>query len=136
MDCELCKATGETLLWRGQHCRVILVEDKNYPGFCRVIWNDHIKEMTDLSISMRTEMMNIVFVVEEAVRKVMQPEKINLASLGNMTPHLHWHIIPRYTDDMHFPNPVWSEPLRASRISSIENIRTRLSSFLMNKLAN
>jgi diadenosine tetraphosphate (Ap4A) HIT family hydrolase len=135
MDCELCKVTGETPLWRGQHCRVILVEDKNYPGFCRVIWNDHIKEMTDLSISMRTEMMNIVFAVEEAVRNVMQPEKINLASLGNMTPHLHWHIIPRYADDMHFPNAVWGEPLRASRLSSIENIRTRLSSFLMNKLA-
>ena len=134
MDCELCKATGETLLWHGQHCRVILVEDKDYPGFCRVVWNDHVKEMTDLSFSMRTEIINIVLAVEETVREVMHPDKINLASLGNMTPHLHWHIIPRYADDKHFPNPVWGEPLRASRISTINDIRSRISTSLMNKL--
>jgi diadenosine tetraphosphate (Ap4A) HIT family hydrolase len=134
MDCELCEAAGETLIWRGQHCRVVLVDDKDYPGFCRVIWNDHIKEMTDLPLSMRTEMMNIVFAVEETVREVMRPEKINLASLGNMTPHLHWHVIPRYTDDKHFPNPVWAQQLRASRTSTVNDIRMRLSATLINKL--
>jgi len=107
MNCELCNTSDETLLWRGQHCRVILVEDADYPGFCRVIWNDHIKEMTDLPSQIRAELMNTVFAVESAVREVMQPDKINLASLGNMTPHLHWHVIPRYIDDKHFPSPIW-----------------------------
>ncbi|MEO6422313.1 MAG: HIT family protein [Candidatus Nitrotoga sp.] len=112
MNCELCNSTGETLLWRGEHCRVVLVEDADYPGFCRVIWNRHAKEMTDLNDGEQHAFMNVVFVVESAIREVMQPDKINLASLGNMMPHLHWHIIPRYVIDKHFPNPIWSLPQR------------------------
>lgn len=134
MNCELCTASGETLLWRGQHCRVILAADADYPGFCRVIWNDHVKEMTDLPPAMRDEFMNTVFAVESAVREVMQPVKINLASLGNMTPHLHWHIIPRFADDKHFPNPVWGAPLRGTRVAGISNIHERLSVSILQKL--
>lgn len=136
MNCELCTTTGETLLWQNQHCRVILVADTDYHGFCRVIWNDHIKEMTDLSMQMRTELMNIVFAVESAVREVMQPEKINLASLGNMTPHLHWHIIPRYKDDKHFPNPIWATPLRSTRSPEKSDIGARLTSSILKNLAS
>ena len=135
MSCELCSSSGENLLWRGQNCRVVLVNDADYPGFCRVIWNDHIKEMTDLPIQMRAEFMNTVFAVESAVREVMQPEKINLASLGNLTPHLHWHVIPRFTNDKHFPNPIWGIPLRDSHTPKVADIRTRLSAALQNKLA-
>jgi len=134
MNCELCATKGETLLWRGQHCRVILVHDTDYPGFCRVIWNDHIKEMTDLPAQMRTELMNTVFAVESAVRDVMQPEKINLASLGNMVPHLHWHVIPRYIDDKNFPNPIWAAPLRNTRASNISDIHKYLSASIFEKL--
>jgi len=122
------------LLWRGRHCRVILVEDADYPGFCRVIWNDHIKEMTDLPVQMRAELMNTVFAVESAVREVMQPEKINLASLGNMTPHLHWHVIPRYIDDKNFPNSIWAAPLRTTRISNTPDIRARLTASILKNI--
>jgi len=135
MNCELCITSGETLLWRGQHCRVILVADIDYPGFCRVIWNEHIKEMTDLPTQMRAELMNTVFAVESAVREVMQPEKINLASLGNMTPHLHWHVIPRYVNDKHFPNPIWATPLRDAHISFTNEIPARLSAAILKNLA-
>ena len=134
MNCDLCSAAGETLLWRGQNCRVILVDDPDYPGFCRVIWNEHIKEMTELGVQNRSEFMNIVFAVESAVRDVMLPQKINLASLGNMTPHLHWHVIPRYSDDKHFPNPVWGQAVRNTRISTITDIRDRLSAAILKKL--
>ena len=48
--------------------------------------------------------MNVVFAVEKVVRTLFAPDKINLASFGNMTPHLHWHVIPRWHDDRHFPS--------------------------------
>ncbi len=111
-QCELCHAQGETVLWQNENCRVILVNDDDYPGFCRVIWQQHTKEMTDLKPDDQQTIMHVVFAVEQAIREVMQPDKINLASLGNMTPHLHWHVIPRYVDDSHFPNPVWGKPQR------------------------
>ena len=114
VDCELCAAKNEDVLVNTPKFRVILVDDANYPGFCRVIWNAHVKEMTDLAIVDRSALMQAVCKVEQAIRDVMQPHKINLASLGNMVPHLHWHVIPRYQDDAHFPNPVWTATDRVS----------------------
>ncbi|MFM6921883.1 MAG: HIT family protein, partial [Polynucleobacter victoriensis] len=52
--------------------------------------------------------------VEQAIIEVMQPDKVNLAALGNMVPHLHWHVIPRYQQDKTFPCSVWSNPQRDS----------------------
>jgi len=134
MICELCVTSGENELWHGENCRVILVDDVDYPGFCRVVWNEHIKEMSDLSMQMRVELMNTVFAVESAVREVMQPEKINLASLGNVTPHLHWHVIPRYLDDKHFPNPIWAPPVRNTRVSNVVDVRLRLMASIKKQL--
>lgn len=113
--CELCReegGSGGEILFRNDKLRVVLIDDGNYPGFCRVIWNAHVAEMTDLPPADRSLLMRTVCQVETALREVMQPLKINLASLGNMVPHLHWHLIPRYADDAHFPNPVWTPAVR------------------------
>ncbi|MBA2350463.1 MAG: HIT family protein [Burkholderiales bacterium] len=126
MDCELCELNGGELLWRNRYCRVVQVSDADYPGFCRVIWNSHVKEMSDLSADQRRQMMDIVFAVEQAIRSTLAPDKINLASLGNLTPHLHWHVIPRYVDDAHFPSPVWSDRRRASTRVALPDLATRL----------
>lgn len=107
MTCELCAIPGGTVLWQDTRCRVVHVEEPDYPGFCRVIWNAHIREMSDLSAADREHCMRIVFAVERVLRAAMHPDKINLASLGNMVAHLHWHVIPRFADDPHFPQPVW-----------------------------
>ena len=114
-SCVFCVEVGGTLLWDDGFCRVILADEAGYPGLCRVILNRHIKEMTDLSASDQQRLFSVVMAVEKAVRQVMAPDKINLASLGNVVPHLHWHVIPRYVDDAHFPNPIWGELKRAAR---------------------
>lgn len=112
MVCELCATAGGEVLWRDDFCRVVLIDDAAYPGFCRVILNSHVKEMTDLPEGDRSRLMVVVFTVEAVVRETMQPDKINLASLGNVVPHLHWHVIPRFADDKHFPAPIWAEARR------------------------
>lgn len=112
--CELCEKIGGELLWQDAFCRVILVDDQDYRGFCRVIWQTHTKEMSDLSAVQQNRLMRVVFAVEAALRDTLKPDKINLASLGNMVPHLHWHVIPRFRDDKHFPNPIWGEAQRAA----------------------
>ena len=113
MQCELCSRTGGELLWQDSRLRVVYVEEPGYPGYCRVIWEAHVKEMTDLSEAERSHFMDVVFAVESVLREQLYPDKINLASLGNVVPHLHWHVIPRYLDDPHFPQPIWSNPQRA-----------------------
>lgn len=115
MTCELCSGPGGEILWQDASLRVVLADEPAYPGFCRVIWNPHVKEMTDLPPSARGRLMDAVYAVEDAVRRTLSPDKVNLACLGNMTPHLHWHVIPRFRADAHFPNAVWSAPVREAR---------------------
>jgi len=115
-NCVLCKdelkpEEGQ-LIWRGDDCRVILVNDADLPGFCRVIWNRHVSEMTDLTYGEREHLMTLVFAVEAAIRRVMHPQKVNVAALGNMVPHIHWHVIPRFKDDAFFPGSSWSDKFR------------------------
>ena len=76
MNCELCTPENELLLWQNGLCRVVLVEDANYPGFCRVIWNRHVREMTDLAEDERQDFMRVVFAVESVVRKVMPLQRL------------------------------------------------------------
>lgn len=133
--CPLCHASGEDVLWQDGFCRVIWVDDPDYPGFCRVILNAHVKEMTDLAPLERQRMMIAVMKVEAALRDLMQPDKINLASLGNMVPHLHWHVIPRFADDRHFPDPVWAAPRRDAAPRETGDLKLRLSARLAAALA-
>jgi len=107
-NCPLCQQPGGDLLWRGAHLRVVEVADADYPGYTRVIWNSHISEMTSLSRHGRTLLMDVVWTVEEVQRAVLQPDKVNLAALGNQVPHLHWHVIPRWRGDRHFPDATWA----------------------------
>ena len=123
--CELCELAVQPV-YRDDKLSVILVDDANYPGFCRVIWNDHVKEMSDLAGADRMLVNDAVWHVELALRDVMAPGKINVASLGNMTPHLHWHVIPRYADDAHFPNPVWTASVRTTEASILAARRALL----------
>ncbi|MDD5295358.1 MAG: HIT family protein [Rhodocyclaceae bacterium] len=111
-SCELCATSGAEILWQDELCRVIRVAEPGHPAFCRVIWNEHVAEMTDLAAAERRHLMRLVFATEAALRRLYRPEKINLASLGNVVPHLHWHVIARFAGDRHFPRPIWAEALR------------------------
>ncbi|MGH8710099.1 MAG: HIT family protein [Burkholderiales bacterium] len=113
-SCEFCTSSGGEIVWQDVLCRVVLVNDPEHPGFCRVIWDKHIREMTDLAETERQSLLHVVCAVEKVLRDMLAPDKINLASLGNITPHLHWHVIPRYRDDPHFPNSVWGQKLRST----------------------
>lgn len=106
--CPLCDQPGGQPLWQDSACRIVLVDEPRYPGFCRLIWNQHVAEMTDLAPEDRSHVFSVLMALESAMRAVMQPDKINLASFGNMVPHVHWHVIPRYRDDAHFPDTYWS----------------------------
>jgi diadenosine tetraphosphate (Ap4A) HIT family hydrolase len=113
VQCELCHGAGGRLLWQNGLCRVVAVDAPGLPGFLRVVLNRHEREMTDLPAHERDRLMAVVFAVEAHVRLSLEPDKMNLASLGNMTPHVHWHVIPRYRADRHFPLAIWAEPVRA-----------------------
>ena len=125
-NCPLCEADGGELVWMGDRARVILVEHDRFPGFCRVVWNDHVAELTDLDEHDMAWLMRLVARVERIVREVMTPDKVNLAAFGNMVPHLHWHIIPRYRWDSHFPEAIWAAPQRTADAARVAELADRL----------
>ncbi|KKB65198.1 hypothetical protein WM40_00670 [Robbsia andropogonis] len=107
-DCPLCESDGGVVVWRNAALRVVLPDEPDYPGFCRVIWEDHVAELSDLDAPSRGQLFDAIVVVERVLRAHLACDKVNVASLGNMVAHQHWHVIPRFRDDAHFPQSVWS----------------------------
>jgi diadenosine tetraphosphate (Ap4A) HIT family hydrolase len=110
--CELCREAGGVLVFQADAWRVIRALDADFPAFYRVVWQAHVPEWTDLSLADRAVLMSAVGAVERVLRESLSPAKINLASLGNVVPHLHWHVIARFDWDSRWPAPVWAPPRR------------------------
>jgi diadenosine tetraphosphate (Ap4A) HIT family hydrolase len=122
-DCPLCRDAAAPALWRDDRCRVVSAADADYPAFLRVIWQAHVREMTDLDLVDQQHLLRVVLAVERVLRSELSPDKINLATLGNQVPHLHWHVIPRFADDAHFPDPVWAARRRAGVAHRVDQER-------------
>ncbi|MFO1053850.1 MAG: HIT family protein [Planctomycetota bacterium] len=133
--CPLCASDAGMVLYRDARLRIVLADEPDWPGFCRVIWNAHVAELTDLDRGGREHVLRAVCATESALRTLLAPDKINLASLGNLVPHLHWHVVPRWRDDSHFPNPIWGVARRGGRrrefdADTLASLRTRIDSAL------
>lgn len=124
--CALCSQDGGTVVWRNERLRVIRADEPGFPAFYRVVWASHLPELSDLSTFERLHCLEVVTTVERTLRQQLQPTKINLAALGNMVPHLHWHVIARFDWDSHFPAPVWATAQRERALAQEEAVRARL----------
>lgn len=113
MSCPLCTTDGGLVIARTPQFRVVRVLDEPaHPAFYRLIWNAHVAEFSDLSAADRHACMDAVALIERVLREQLSPTKVNLAALGNMVPHLHWHVVARFEGDSHFPAPIWAPARR------------------------
>lgn len=126
--CPLCEAPGGIPIWQGRDLHVVRAQEEGFPAFYRVIWAAHVAEFSDLSSYERTICMDTVATVEHVLRQqlVPTPTKINLAALGNMVPHLHWHVIARYDWDSHYPAPIWAESVRPRSLAQEAQLQAQL----------
>jgi len=115
MNCVLCEAKNENIIFKDSFLRVILVDE--IPGYIRVITNKHIKEYSELSDEEAINLTLTIKKIEEIIIKTLNPDKINIASLGNMVPHLHIHIIPRFKNDPWWPDATFCEKKREFKYS-------------------
>jgi len=93
-----------------KHCYVTLNRDQFFPGYSFVFTKGHVTELFHLDRELRGAVMEEVTVVAAALYTLFQPAKINYELLGNMVPHMHWHVVPRFTTDPLWPRPIWAEP--------------------------
>ena len=124
--CPLCEGEGGRLVLRTPRFHIIHAVEAGFPGFYRLVWNAHVSEFSDLQAAERAACMEAVASLEQAMRTHLRPTKINLAALGNMVPHLHWHLIARYDWDSHFPAAVWAPAQRPAPADRLADIEARL----------
>ncbi|MCS4533867.1 HIT family protein [Neisseria montereyensis] len=135
-NCPLCHPQNEEVLLQTERLRVIAVDNEpNAPALCRVIWQEHIAEMTDLPSEQRNEIMDMVYRVEAAMRQVLKPTKINLASFGNFVPHLHWHVVARFQNDANFPAAIWAAAERDAEVVLPDNWKEQVKTQLVGAAA-
>jgi diadenosine tetraphosphate (Ap4A) HIT family hydrolase len=135
--CTLCDSPGGVPVFEGRKFRLIRAQEAGFPAFYRLVWSEHVAEFSDLAAADRLLCMEAVATAERALRDHLRPAKINLAALGNMVPHLHWHLVARFDWDSHFPAPVWAAPLRqppAQQLAAIEALLPALEQDLVQRL--
>lgn len=89
-------------------CKVLLMDDKNYPWLILVPQAKCKKEVIDLSPEQQHQLLVELNHACHALKNLFNPDKLNIAALGNSVPQLHIHVIGRFFSDPAWPNPVWN----------------------------
>jgi diadenosine tetraphosphate (Ap4A) HIT family hydrolase len=141
MSCPLCERIKQTnlgkypyLIHEFEHSYLMLGEHQFYPGYCVVVLKDHIKEMTDIPAAVQEKFFRELMHSSKAIELAFKPDKMNMCSLGNVVPHVHWHFFPRFKEDAQFFDPPWlrMQEFEKAKITpeaaqqTIEKIRTAL----------
>ena len=134
-DCLACRPdwpAAEGFIADRGPVRAYLHEDQFFPGWTLLILRRHATELYELDRDERAALMEAVSDVARVLAEVYEAVKMNYELLGNVLPHIHWHLVPRRADDPIPRRPVWmheheSRPLSpAERHARIAAIRARL----------
>ena len=116
------------LLGRLPLCHLLLMNDRQYPWFILVPARADIREIYQLEIVDRRQLLDESCQLSEFLMEVYVGDKLNVAALGNQVPQLHLHHIVRYAMDAAWPAPIWGKHApKAYRPAAIEEIRALLS---------
>ncbi len=127
--CPFCEGAGGRVVVQGGKWRVVHAQEAGFPAFYRVVWQDHVRELSQLPRADRIACLDVVTTIEGLMLRHLAPVKVNLATLGNMVPHLHWHVIARFGWDSHFPAPVWAAAQREADPARLQELEQRLPAF-------
>ena len=89
-----------------------LAKNQTYRGQCQLIFDRrHAARFDQLTAAEYEAFAGDLFGAQNAVVRTLRPDHVNIESLGNVVPHLHWHIVPRYVGDARWGMPIWTTPL-------------------------
>lgn len=105
-------------------CKLLLMNDSQYPWFILVPREAGLKEIIDLSETQQVTLLRESAKLSKLLQQVFNPDKLNVAALGNMVPQLHIHHIARFKTDAAWPAPVWGKlpavPYSDEQITSLK----------------
>ena len=132
----MCDEAGGRIVVQAPRWRLVHADEPGFPAFYRLVWQEHVKEFSQLAAADRHACVDILVTVEQVLLRHLQPDKMNLATLGNVVPHLHWHAIARFAWDTHFPGPVWAASQRAADERRLAEVTARLPALEQELLAS
>lgn len=98
-----------------------LVRNQTYRGYCVMIFNArHITGLEHLTQSEHDAFSADLRRAAQAIFKTVTPDLMNYATLGNVIPHLHYHIIPRYKNDPRWGAPIWESDLSTMQVTTLK----------------
>jgi diadenosine tetraphosphate (Ap4A) HIT family hydrolase len=124
--CPLCDGAGGRVVVQAPRWRIIHAQEAGFPAFYRLVWQQHVREFSQLTAAERSECVETLVAIEQAMLRYVRPDKVNLAALGNAVPHLHWHVIGRFAWDSHFPGAVWGAAQRPADAALLKEVEGRL----------
>ena len=112
-------------------CRLLLLNDRQYPWFILVPRRDALREVFELSVEDRAQFHLESDVLAQVLNDAFAADKMNIAALGNMVSQLHVHHMVRYRQDPAWPAPVWGKlpaiPYAGDELADrLQRVRTAL----------
>ena len=92
------------------------IEPSEIP-WIKVFTQRPVKEFSECRADEKLEIFRIIDVAEKLMLSYFQPDKINIASFGNILPQVHWHVMARFATDSYFPEPMWGEQQRQAQLN-------------------
>ena len=100
-----------------EHSYFIVGDHQFHQGYALVLLKEHVREPFELSADVQREHFAEVMRAAKALQVTFRPWKLNYSCYGNVEPHVHWHIVPRYEDDPHPGKDPWQDIARFSERS-------------------
>ena len=113
--CDICAQISQ--IETGNHPRLIaelstgyavLSESQFFRGYTLFLCKSPAPDLEDLPRELRFQFLKEMALVSEAVFETVKPHKMNVESLGNVVPHLHFHLFPRFLSENEPQKPVWN----------------------------
>jgi diadenosine tetraphosphate (Ap4A) HIT family hydrolase len=112
-NCPMCKTVADLekpesplTVWQFPHSVAVLGQWQFFTGYCVLMSRDHVTELSQLGAN-RTPFLDEMCLLARGIEECFRPHKLNYELLGNLVPHLHWHIFPRSANDPERLKPVW-----------------------------
>lgn len=96
---------------------LILNRDQFFPGYCLLFAKTHVSELFHLDRQIRQGMLEEISRTADLLSRLFRADKINYELLGNMVPHIHWHLVPRFITDPLWPRPIWAEQHQETQLT-------------------
>lgn len=121
--CPMCRRwedDADLRIMEFDHSYLILNRDQFFPGYCLLFAKTHVTELFQLDQQIRQMMLEEISRTAEVLFHLFKADKINYELLGNMVPHIHWHLVPRSVSDLLWPRPIWAEPHQEQQLTPEE----------------